>query len=244
MRPLLLAAVVATAASAHAAAQPPEDSDFDGSARALGIPAPTETWALDDGAGAELAWDDYDPAMAYAPRGGLHWGLEARVGVVPTESLSTSVRPQFEIHGFVDVRYAQRSPWRLRVGIAVGAEPYRSTNLGGGALVTSSAFSIRLRVLPLSIDLGRNLGLRAGGDFGLQVAPGPDAPSVLFDGAGLVQLVARTDDGRIEIGAYAGARPTGVQRLERPRLYSPYSQRSEATYVLDAVLGLSAGALF
>jgi len=238
MRSLLITGALLLAAS-HAAAD-----DFEQADRSLGSPTPVGVWDLDDGAGeTQLAWDDYDPAHSYGPRGAVHWGLEGRIGAVPNESLSTSARPQFEIHGFMDVRYSSRSPWRLRLGIAVGAEPFESTNLGGGTFVTSSMFWVRLRVLPMSIDIGQNFGVRAGGDIGFQVAPGRAGTSVLIDGAGIVQLVGRSDDGRIEIGAYVGMRLTGVDRLERS--YDRFSsQRGGASFNPDAVLGLSAGYLF
>jgi len=227
---------------------PPPSDDFESAARALTAGQPTTPraggpWTLDDGVTTEdVPWDDFDPRGDFYPRGGVHWGLELRAGAIPTTSLSTQERPQFELGGFVDLRYSSHSPWRMRIGLAVSAEPYRETNLGGGAFVSSSVTAIKLRVLPLSVDVGHNFGFLVGPEIGIQIAPGPIEPRVLFYSGGTLQLVGRTDDGRLEIGAYVSMVMTGVSRLERAN-FGVGTRRSEH-FEIDAVLGVSGGYLF
>ena len=162
--------------------------------------------------------------------------------ILPHDTLQTSPRPQVEVHGFLNVRYSSRSPWQLRLGVAVGWEPHESTYLGAGTSVTSSAGYVRLRVLPLSVDLGRNVGLRFGGDLGAQLVPSPGGGRVMFSAAGLGQLVGRTDDGRFEAGVHGGALITGRERRGRTITFS--NRASTTTHAIDPVLGLTAGYLF
>ncbi|MCB9592065.1 MAG: hypothetical protein H6719_04975 [Sandaracinaceae bacterium] len=232
------------AAQAQSDEAPPVD-EFEDAEVALGSPRPVDTWTLDDGVGAdEVPWDTFDPSYDYFPRGPLQVGLEARISALPTTSLATSPRPQLELHGFLNFRYSARSPWQMRVGVAIAWEPHESTNLGGGTFVTTSALYVRLRVLPLSVDFGRNFGLRAGPDVGFQYAPSPGGGAILFAAGGTAQIVARTDDGRFEAGVHAGAQLTGIDRLERPNPYDYYDQAGGASFNVDPIVGATAGYLF
>ncbi len=246
MRPLAtLALLLACAWPLAAHAQDEELADeFGDVERALGAARPTGTWRLDDGRGVEaVPWDDFDPTHAYFPRGGVHFGLEMRAGAIPAETLYTSPRPQLELHGFVNVRYSSRSPWQLRMGVAVGWELHEQSYLGGGTFVTSSAAYVRLRIQPLAVDLGRNFGLRAGPDIGIQIAPGPAGGRVMVSTAFLAQLVGRTDDGRFEAGVHGGFQISGADRLERPDAFNPNDTGGQS-YFFDPVIGLTAGYLF
>ena len=200
-------------------------------------------WALDDGAGDEIEWNDFDPHGSYYPRGGLHFGVELNLGYVVSENTATQQRPQVEVHGYVDLRYSHRSPWRLRLGVVLGAQPFHTTHLGGGAVVTTSVFSARVRLLPLSVDFGSNFGLRAGGDIGFQIVPGGASP-VVPAGGPVAQVVGRTDDGSLEIGAYTMMVLTGVDRAGRqPAMFSG-SPAPGWQLVPEAAIGINAGYLF
>ncbi|MBX3271915.1 MAG: hypothetical protein KF729_16725 [Sandaracinaceae bacterium] len=226
-------------------APPPDPDGFDTTEAFLGADRPTGPWRLDDGLGVEqVPWDDFDPSLGYFPRGDVHLGLEGRLSGLFMDSLQTDMRPQLEVHGFVHIRYASRSPWHLRLGLVVGWEPHQTTYLGGGTLVTTSAVYVRARLLALAFDLGSNAALRVGPDLGIQIAPSPDGARVLFSGAGLAHLAFHTDDGRFEAGVHGGFQLTGVARVERPNTGFPFSDSSGVTYVPDPVLGVTAGYLF
>ncbi|MEZ4335336.1 MAG: hypothetical protein R3B82_01800 [Sandaracinaceae bacterium] len=237
--PSVLVLLCAWPLAAHA-----QDDEFDDVERELGAPRPTGAWQLDDGVGTrELPWDDFDPTHAYLPRGDTQLGLEMRVNALPMRSLYTTERPQLELHGFVNIRYSSRSPWLLRIGIVAAWELHQQANLGGGTLVTSSAAHVRLRIQPLSVELGRNFGLRVGSDIGVQFAPSPGGVRPMVSTATLAQLVVRTDDGRFEGGVHGGFQISGVDRLERPNVFD-LNDTGGQTYFFDPVVGLTAGYLF
>lgn len=240
-----LAATLVLSCAWPLAARAQEGDAFEEAEQSLGVDRPVGTWRLDDGIGPEeVPWDDFDPSRGYFPRGGPHLGLELRVSALPLDTFTTSPRPQVELHVFTSIRYAGGSPWQLRLGIAVGWELHEQSYLGGGTIVTSSAFYVRLRVLPLSVDFGRNVGLRLGPDIGLQVAPSPGGGRVMVSAGGLAQLVGRTDDGRFEAGAHAGFQITGADRLGRPNAFDPTDDGTGQSYTVDPVVGLTAGYLF
>lgn len=241
--PMLLALCCAWPLAVHAQDVAVDDG-FDDVERALGAERPTGTWQLDDGVGEdEVPWDDFDPTHAYYPRGGLSFGLEVRANAIPTRTLYTSERPQLELHGFLAIRYSSRSPWQMRVGVVAGWEPFQQSNLGGGTFVTSSTAYLRLRVQPLSVDLGRNFGLRVGSDIGIQIAPSPGGGRVMVSTATQAQFVVRTDDGRFEGGIQGGFQIGGADRLERPNAFD-LNHTGGQTYFIEPVVGLTAGYLF
>jgi hypothetical protein len=169
--------------------------------------ADAEPWVLDDGVGpAEVRWDDFDPAASYAPRGRPHLGAQLRGGALLGEAPpAPEGGPWLEAGIFFDLRYAPRSPWHLRLVAAFSLQPTGQGRLARGGSAESSAFAIRMRALPLSVDLGDWIAFRAGGGMMLGWVTdfaGGGSFEARPEAAG--ELVVRLFAGRFEVGIFGG----------------------------------------
>ena len=230
-------AAVGDASSVEAEASEPavDPADFDGAERDLG--QTRGVWVLDDGVGlAEVPWDDFDPGAEYTPRDPIHLGIQLRVGALPGGSYPLLDGPLIELGAIFDARYSARSPWHMRVLLAASFQNPADENLGAGVHVFSSPFALKLRVLPISIDLQQWGALRAGGEIGIQYVPqlGGDGIWMVLPGVN-GEAVVRLLDGVLEIGAFGGFQWTGIGRSTRSGFFQELG--------FEGVVGVSVGYL-
>jgi hypothetical protein len=212
-----------------------DPSDFDAAERDLG--QARTPWVLDDGVtDAQVPWDDFDPGAEYTPRDPIHLGAQLRFGALPGGAVPLPDGPLVELGGILDGRYSPRSPWHLRVVLAASFQLPGDENLGAGVHSTTSPFALKIRLLPIAVDLEQWGALRAGAEIGVQYVPqlgGGGEWEMLpgFSGEAVVRLL----DGRLEVGAFGGIQWTAVGRSSR----SGYSWRLE----LEGVIGVTVGYL-
>ncbi len=198
----------------------------------------TEPWVLDDGIGTEqVPWDDFDPAEHFLPRGTVHLGVNLRIAALPGGAPGIPEGPLVEAGLFLDIRYRRELPWRLRIALALNYQPYASENLGAGTTIESSPFAFRLRISPLSFDIGEWVTIRIGGEIGGQSTPQPGTNgSTAFLGGMANELVIRLLDGTLEAGATVGFQTTAAGRTTR----AGYGTSLTA----EAVIGVTVGYIF
>lgn len=143
--------------SAPAAVESPAVAENEPSPTSVpAVAADAEPWVLEDGRADEVPWDDYDDGIGYAPRGALHVGAFIDFGL--------SVPPLYGSVGlgaFVEVRPIYNAAWRPRLaGIA-------SFGFGLPDVVSS----VRIRALPVAVDLDDLVALRLGADVGGRHGP-------------------------------------------------------------------------
>jgi hypothetical protein len=223
----LFVRIAAASALVPAIAAAQDDAEFARASDALR----EDVLVLDDGVDAEeVPWETYDAAASYGPRGNAHLGLSLRVGGIIATSDEVPDGVLADLSAFVDIRYVQTKPFRLRIAVAFAGQTYNAADRSGGVYVASSPFSARIRLFPLSIDILNFLTVRAAGEIGIQWAPTPDGSGVVapFYGAS-AEIVVLTLDSTLEIGALGGFQFTTVAGLNREWGWQQQS--------FDAVLG-------
>lgn len=235
-----LALLALLAAPAAGRAQPAEGGSVDPASfdeARLFLDPSGVLWVLDDGVGTDtVPWNDVDPDASYLPLGLAHGGVQLRVAALPGGTAPQLDGPLVEVFGFFDLRYSRWSAWRLRAGVALSYQPHSEQHLGGGEYIASSPLALRARVLPISFDFGRWLGLRVGGDVGAQWAPifGGGMSTSVFGGM-TSDLVVLLLDGLLEVGITGGIQWTAIHRTSRR---FPYTYTTP-----EAVIGLTAAYL-
>lgn len=197
------------------------EDDFTEVRRFLGIESRRETWELDDGVDEDsVEWDDYDADRSYTPRGMLHFGIGARVAAMPGGGANFLPAPDGPLIGLsfiADIRYSPTMPWRMRLELMVNYQPYGEQFVGAGTTIAQSPFAARLRILPLSVDIGRLVGVRGGLEIGTQWAPGVGSEGgqlALLAGSS-IDVVLMLLDGLLEVGITGGVQFTAVGRSGR-----------------------------
>lgn len=195
--------------------------------RFLGLEQRRDTWELDDGVDSDsVEWDDYDADRSYTPRGMLHFGVGARIAAMPgggRDYLPAPDGPLIGLSFLADIRYSPTVPWRMRLELMVNYQPYHQGQaVGGGTWIAQSPFAFRLRILPLSVDIGRLIGVRGGLEVGAQWAPEYNAADGSLGGGSLallagssVDVVLMLMDGLLEVGITGGLQFTAVGRSGR-----------------------------
>ncbi len=221
---------------------PRTTAEFRGVERFLGLEQVRRgAWVLDDRVSLEdVPWDGLDPRAAYAPRGLVHWGIGGRLAAMPGggAGLPAPDGPMIEAAFLLDIRYAQDLPWRMRLALAINYQPYDEANVGGGVRIAQSPLAIRLRVMALSFDLTRWLGVRIGPDIGMQWAPpvsGEGGEMTWLFGTS-AEVVLNLLDGLLEVGLVGGIQSTAVGRGTR--------NGWEVALRAEGVLGATVGYFF
>jgi hypothetical protein len=196
-------------------------------------------WILDDGIGVDdVPWNEYDAQASYLPRERLHFGAMLRAAWLPGGGPMVPEGPVFDLSGFLDYRYSDRSPIRFRIAIALTAQDYRDENVGAGMWRTSSPWSLRLRIYPFSIDIQHLVTLRVAGDLGFQWYPRPDVESggIAFMTGTTGEALLRFLDGALEVGVYGGIQTTAVATTSRVNAYDSLQVQG----VLGGLVGYNA----
>jgi hypothetical protein len=207
MRSAVLIALLALPAPASAQEEQEELEEFAEVERDL-----DDVWTLDDGAGDDLVWNDYDPSAEYAPRGMAHLGVQLRVGGLFGGGQPLTDGGLGDLSVFFDLRYAQRGPIRLRIALAFSAQTYGERNAGSGTWEASSPFALRARVYPVSVDITDWIVLRPAVELGAQWTERPDNDrgewAFFFGLTGEAML--RLLEGSFEVGLFGGFQLTAV----------------------------------
>ena len=194
----------------------PAQDEFEDAAAEL-----DDVWNLDDGQGAELAWDSFDPAAHYLPRGIVHLGVQLRVGGVFGGRAPVPDGPLGDLGVFVDLRFSPRGPLRMRIGLAVSAQAFDERNRGSGMWEASSPVAIRARVTPIGVDITDWIAIRPTVDLGAQWTRRPDNDSgewsffFALSGEAMLRLL----DGTLEVGIFGGFQLTGIGVTSRGPYY-------------------------
>lgn len=202
------------------ASDDPSLREFEELEEFLGIEQRSGTWVLDDGIDEDaVEWDDFDRESAYLPRGLVHFGVGTRIAAMPGggTGLPAPDGPMVEVSFLADFRYTQRRPWRMRLALAINYQPYDEENVGAGTTIAQSPFAMRLRVMPLSFDIGHWVGVRIGMESGIQWAPGagPDGGEMTLLLGSTGEIVLNLLDGLLEVGLVGGMQLTAVGRSSR-----------------------------
>lgn len=218
--------------------------EFDEAAQEVGE---TREWDLDDGVGTdEVPWDDYDPVEAYEPHGTVHAGVFLRVAAMqPVAPFPGG--PLVELSGALDVRYRWDRPWGIRFALALSYQEYRAEELGGGTFIGTSPLALRVRVMPLSVDIGRWLALRVGGDIGAQWVPESNGNMHAVATGGVSgDFVVKLFEGTVELGITGGVQTTAATTLARTDpLYGYYGLHSTGDSIqVQTFVGATLGYLF
>jgi hypothetical protein len=163
---------------------------------------PDRVWVLDDHRGEEVPWDDFDPRAEYLPRGEFHLGVQVRAGLLPGHS-EIPWGPFLECGLVLDIRYSRTSPWHMRGVIAFSWQNQTSTSPGATFL---------FRLLPLTIDLGDWIVVRAGGQIGAHWLQSPGGGALEFHGGANGEIALKLIDGRLELALTGGFQTSRFRR--------------------------------
>ncbi len=217
-----------------ASAQTTSEADFD---EAASVIDETSEWILDDGVTpAEVPWNDFDPAEAYDPHGTVHGGVALRLAFIAPGG-AVPGGPLIEMSGTLDVRYRWNSPFGIRIGIGLSYQDYVAEELGGGTFVSTSPGALRFRVLPLSVDLGRYVALRAGFNLGAQWVPMPNGGHAAFTTGGSGEAVVKLFGGTVELGIVGGVQLTALTTVSRCTYYCSDGDGMQAQAFVGGTMG-------